>query len=570
MLKNLKRKFAKVALTVLALQLVFLGLGTGAIGAHADVQEDTTAPTANVTHDELTNTIAYTFSEPVELRDNDGAKVALTSDKLAIFETSASGDYNLSTKAASTITSAVLNADSTKIDIAYGGSLVKQANAYYVVDAWGYHITDLAGNQMLPSLLQVFMVNGDSIVPRATVAHDEVAKTITYSFTEPVQLRGADGVTILDSSTYASNLAIYDRDAYLAHVLGQPAPDTAAGVAISSAVLSSDAQSIVITYTGSLVKKVDSYYIVDAWGKNITDLVGNKMLLDPSQIIMVTGDAIAPVVTMTSKPVIVTDAKKTIEVTFTGNEPIVLNSTDVTLTQGTKVFSGKPATQTDPTKLVVYTTANFFDGGVTPINVAATFADYSGNLTPFTGQIKVDTIAPAAVTGVTSLVNADGSVTISWVNPPAGTFSGVRLVRVGDFTVSLSATVETFTDNTTQKGNTYSYSIVTFDEAGNETAISAFTVTVPAPVVAAAVSDTTSYVAPTDTNTNTGTDTAVKANVTNDDKASTDDSGFPVWGIILLIILALVGGYLIWNQKPALEPVARVETKKKTTTTKKK
>jgi hypothetical protein len=216
--------------------------------------------------------------------------------------------------------------------------------------------------------------------------------------------------------------------------------------------------------------------------------------------------------------------------------------------------------------------ADFFKGATSEIVVSYVGTDVAGNQTAVqTVTIKVDITAPDAVKGLTTFINTDGSVTISWINPPAGTFKGLYVLRDGVIIATLGTNQTTFTDNTTVLGQVYSYSIVAFDEALNTTALSpTASVSIPAPVVAAAVSDTNSYVAPTDTNTNTGTDTAVKANVTHDDKANSDNSGFPLWGIILLVILALVGGYLIWNQKPALEPVAPVETKKKTTTTKKK
>jgi len=257
---------------------------------------DTVAPTATVGHDESAKTITYTFSEPVQLTNADGTIVPNTeyASSLAVYD---SVLYLAHTTGqdeparAVDISSAILSGDATSIVITYTGSLIKNANASYIVDAWGRKITDLVGNKMVQDAAQIFTVTGDTTFPTATVGHDESAKTITYTFSEPVQLTNADG-TIVPNTEYASSLAVYDSVLYLAHTTGQDEP--ARAVDISSAILSGDATSIVITYTGSLIKNANASYIVDAWGRKITDLVGNKMVQDAAQIFTVTGDTDAP------------------------------------------------------------------------------------------------------------------------------------------------------------------------------------------------------------------------------------------------------------------------------------
>lgn len=181
----------------------------------------------------------------------------------------------------------------------------------------------------------------------------------------------------------------------------------------------------------------------------------------------------------------------------------------------------------------------------------------------------VDTTAPDSVTNLTPTFDALGHVTLTWINPTTS-YSKLEVYRLdGGIVQELAKGVTTYTDNTTELGLTYSYLVAVFDEAGNYN--NGTTVSVRPVTIAAAVSDSTTYVpidtTNTDTNTDTGTDTSVKAEITNDttNNDAKDDSGFPVWGIILLVILALVGGYLIWNQKPALEPIVTVETKKNNT-----
>ena len=275
----------------------------------AQFTTDATPPTATVAHNETDKTITYTFNEPVQLMDSSNVIVppADYALKLGIYNLTDYASHTPGTPAPATngtITNAVLSGDAKSLVITYTGSLIQKADTNYIVDAWGYNITDLAGNKMLAdSSTQSFTVLGDSIPPTATVAHNETNKTITYTFSEPVVLRDALGV-ILPSTTYASSLAVYESNAYLTHV---PGVEPAHAVTISSAVLSPDAKTIVITYTGSLIKNVDTSYIVDAWGKNITDLVGNKMAQSDSQIFKVTGDTTAPVLTMLgSSPIQVT------------------------------------------------------------------------------------------------------------------------------------------------------------------------------------------------------------------------------------------------------------------------
>jgi len=237
----------------------------------------------------------------------------------------------------------------------------------------------------------------------------------------------------------------------------------------------------------------------------------------------------------------------------------------VSFKQGTKVYSGTPAAQIIPNILVVQIPADTFVSGVTPIDVTAVFVDSVSNESSFTGQILLDTVAPAAVSGITTLVDSAGHVTISWTNPTAGTYTKLRLVRVGDFSVVLDSSATSYTDLTTEQGKTYQYVVVVGDDAGNETNTPQVTVSVPAAVVAAAVSDTNDYVAP-ETNTE-----EVKAadEVTADDSDTEDENkGFPTWGIILLLILAAVGGYLIWTQGPETAVAPAPETKKNTKTKK--
>jgi hypothetical protein len=298
------------------------------------VEGDSTPPAVvtPVDHDETAKTITYKFSEPVHLIKQDDIEANrvvtdLNPELLEVYVIDTStGNYGPATEASGVdITAASLVGNT--LNITYTGSLINKTPTNYIVDAWGYDITDLVGNKIAKDLSPVFAVEGDSTPPAVVtpVDHDETAKTITYKFSEPVQLRAADDIIVLDSGTYATSLAVYDSVTYLAHKQFDPEPAHVAGVTITSAVISTDGKTMTITYTGSLIKNIDSSYIVDAWGKNITDLVGNKMVQSESQIFMVDAQV---VVTFTY----VAGAGGTIDGAGSKNQPLYYGSNTTAVT----------------------------------------------------------------------------------------------------------------------------------------------------------------------------------------------------------------------------------------------
>jgi hypothetical protein len=136
--------------------------------------KDITPPTVTaLTHNETATggTITYTFSEPMQLTNNDGTAIDGTiASKLAVYAVTGS-DYTTATKVPGiTITDANLDSTKTVLTITYTGTLVDQINTKYVVDAWGYKIADLAGNKMLPSDSEMFTVTGvDTIAPTLNI-----------------------------------------------------------------------------------------------------------------------------------------------------------------------------------------------------------------------------------------------------------------------------------------------------------------------------------------------------------------------------------------------------------------
>jgi len=428
MFKKFKNIFAKVALSALMIQLVFLGVGVAPVSALASA-----GPTANVVHDLSTKTITYNFSEPVELRNNDNSPAELTTNKLGIFVVT-SGNYDLSTKTTNTITSAVFNSDKTQINLVYSGSLVKQVNTDYVVDAWGYLITDVAGNK-------------------------------------------------LESSS--------------------------------------------------------------------------------SQIFTVVGDSSAPVVQTTFTPAIVGNLSNVINVSFDANENVIVSNLSYKV-------DGIAFSPIDPSLAVLDSSnyelshtlsipGNFFTGAKQSIEIAYSATDEAGNILDSKVTIPVEIIAPTLpypVTNLTVTVSAEGFAVLSWTNPTDGNYKGLTVYRDGAFLTTLAVGTTSFTDTNVVAGQTYYYSIATYNDLGS-VVIAPVSVSLPSAKIAAGVSDSVLGTTTEDQGTVSETNKEVIVDKKED---VTNDSGLPAWGIILLLVLAAIGGYLIYSQKPS-QALAKPEVK---------
>jgi len=175
----------------------------------------------------------------------------------------------------------------------------------------------------------------------------------------------------------------------------------------------------------------------------------------------------------------------------------------------------------------------------------------------------VDAAAPAGVTNLSAKVNDTNHVVLNWTNPAAGIYAGLKILRDGAFLVTLDKSATTFTDLTVERGQTYSYEVVAFDEAGNETGTIpvSITITVPEPVsnlvASAAISDSGEQLVSSEPKEIKSNET-IDLNNKDKEKEKENKKGLPFWGILLLIILALVGGYLLYTQKPNL-PARKME-----------
>lgn len=231
------------------------------------VRATTTGPTIiSSVINTATKTVVYTFSEPIRFKSQADPAMILTdpSGLVKIYTASSYagrqvGDSEpVSFGGANT---AILNGDI--LTITYTDTLPAGS---YLADTWGYTVTDAEGNQLIESINGIF--TPDTTIPTAVAAIS--GNTITYTFSEPVQLKNQVGGTIVtDPNLYASLLGIYTINTSN----GNYGPTTVSDVSITSAVL--DASNVLtIIYSGTLPA---GSYVVDAWGYNIQDLAGNKI-----------------------------------------------------------------------------------------------------------------------------------------------------------------------------------------------------------------------------------------------------------------------------------------------------
>jgi len=297
-------------------------------------------------------------------------------------------------------------------------------------------------------------------------------QTITYTFNEAVQLRDSVG-TVLNSDTYASSLAIYEKNAYLAHQVGEPEPAHIGK--IETATLSADGKTLSITYSGSLVNKVDTSYVVDAWGKNITDLAGNKMAQDVSQIFNVSADIAGPTAKLSSDYLAATKDSP-IKFTLKCNEEIVdFNPSMLIITNGTAPTNSESADSKDFTFNVTPVT----EGAVTIQLPVGAISDLVGNANADSASVTVD--YDKTLPAIT--LKGDKNVTLNL---------GSAYVELGATAVdnNLDLTSKIVIDNSlikTSAEGSYPVTYTVSDEAGNKK-VETRTVTVLKPTQTVATS----------------------------------------------------------------------------------
>ena len=207
--------------------------------------------------------------------------------------------------------------------------------------------------------------------------------------------------------------------------------------------------------------------------------------------------------------------------------------------------------------------------------VIAKAKDANCNRAEVTSELEVDITAPMKASGLKADY-LNGKVVLSWANPTEE-YAGLKIVKVSDNDTSeivlTDKTAISFSDENVVPGKSYSYKVVVMDRAGNSSVSDPATVFIPVPpvkksvttsnvtsnqIASAAISDSAAATISADDNTPAETE-EVKAEETKDED---NEEGLPFWGLLLLILLAGVGAYLFYAQKPKEMPPVAAKNKK--------
>lgn len=555
MLNTLKRKFAKIALVVLALQLAFMGVGVGATGTYASVA-DTTAPVGGT----LT---LMTINHPAP-----GIVTTPVGDAYTITPALMGTDQFTSLN----LIVVDDNINTTPVPVFVDG--VANGTMVYVGPSWGY----------VPGT-PVDFTEGTHTLAATFVDNYENSTRLTASFVTDETAPALASVTAVLGGVTQNKLAIED----LIAVVGQSVGAITATLTEDATQVSGTTGDITISGGTTPIPAGTPYGTFTVLGSDvtITPNAGNDVLgQDGTFTFTVAAGTLRDVAgnlndeatfsLVVTPPIAITAIGAIIGTSQVGE---VLTAGALTPSLATASYQW----QISATEAGTYTdipgatssTYTLVAGDIDKyIKVVATGTEgYTGTVTsPATTIIKAIP-APAGVENLKAVVNSDGTVTLSWNQPLTGPFTGFRVLRDGvDISGVLGSDQRTFTDYNTVRGQTYNYSVVTIDaNTGLTNTLSAVPVSIPAAVVATAFTDNSNtwaadYVTP---ETNPVAEDVKAADVAPDTTpATTDDNSFPTWGIIILLILAAVGGYLIWSQGP--QETAPVVGKKKTGTTIKK
>ena len=405
---------------------------------------DTQAPSVTSVDASNPGTIIYNFDEAVQLMNADMTEL-ITPNETSGYASSL-GIYNFTEylahtegtaapKTYGTITNAVLSNENKTLIITYDGILTA---ADYVVDAWGLNITDLAKNKVAQNINQKFTIlaTPDTTIPTAKAAIS--GNTITYTFSEPVQLKSqADGTIVTDSSLYKNLLKIYTIDNS-----GNYGPTTVPGISIISATL--DASNILtITYSGNLQT---GNYVVNAWGYDIQDLADNKIAKnDTNQVFTVLsqggGDAIPEDTTkpdLASVDAAITYLGKNVAINYKKGVPIVtyvgekVGALSAVITENSTIVNGTEG---------VITISGPLMGGVEATAPYGTFTVNGTNvvITPYPGndvlaQVGTFTFKVAAGTIQDATGNTNNEISFTLIvfdiTPPVITVTGTNPLTI--------------------------------------------------------------------------------------------------------------------------------------------
>jgi len=316
--------------------------------------------------------------------------------------------------------------------------------------------------------------------------------------------------------------------------------------------------------SGNAILSVDVSTLLDGdliVGASQVDESGNE---GSENVSTITKDTIAPIASLEATPILGNSATKKIKLTVSSDEQWgglvekngkVYNGLDEV--GGGVIFSTTPMTTFEYSGEFDLSWLTEDDKNVDLI-AKTVVIDVAGNPTNISVIFRIDDIAPGKVTDL-KVVAGNGKVDLSWKNPTDSDLANIQIVRNGTVLATLASTVTAYSDTAVVNGANYTYDVYAVDTAGNKSDKVSASATPSAPQAISAAS-TSRVASAITTETLTPPIGEVKAaEITkDDDQGQADEKGtevketkrIPVWGIIFLLILAAIGGYLFYVQNP--------------------
>jgi len=298
----------------------------------------------------------------------------------------------------------------------------------------------------------------------------------------------------------------------------------------------------------------------------VTDAAGN--VSDEVFLGEFTVDTDPPEFTVKIEPILANAQTKKVKITVTSSEILKLQSAITVLTQQVYALGttyGIKVVVNEGTTPVTYLVPKGEDGKYTfeheittkaekTVQVQITGEDLAGNKRIQNATFKLDNIAPNSVRNLKAIVE-NGKVILTWDDAENTDFKGVKILRDGKELTEEIFTGNSFEDKNIAKGITYVYDVYSYDNAGNvsEKASARAVVEADKPAVGVTVAEKLKEEIKASTD-------EVKPERDKKDTEVKDDNKLPVWGMIFLVTLAGIGGYLFYSQSGA-EAISKIRKK---------
>lgn len=325
------------------------------------------------------------------------------------------------------------------------------------------------------------------------------------------------------------------------------------------------------TWSASVTDELpEGTYNVSVEATDESDNVGNDVTSDELTI-----DLTVPTLTSTVTPVIANQNDKKVEIEITADEALLEQKVPVAPLDQKVIALGSTyevkltinEDPLNPMKVYIQKDAagdykfeyDLPDVTEKTIEFEAEALDLAGNKGSVKGLIKIDKVAPGKVTDLTA-ISGNAKADLKWTNPADTDLSNIQIFRDGTLIKTLDLTENMYSDTSLINGKEYTYDVYALDISGNKSEKVTAKATPKAPALSFI---STAEAAPSETSTITTEQLKpaekgeIKADTTQKEDTKEgqgtevkNDKKIPVWGIIFLLILAAIGGYLFYVQNP--------------------